>query len=58
MRPKSFGSRLRVGLYGVGDAVTVRVLCIAVPGGPLERIWVDFVVVAAGCVVVVVELCG
>ena len=49
---KSFGSRSRVRLYGVGDAVTVRVLCIA-PVGPLVRNCVDFVVVAAGSVVVV-----
>jgi hypothetical protein len=53
---KSFGSRLRVGLYGVGDAVTVRVLCIA-PPEPLVRICVDFVVVCVGWVVVAVDPC-
>ena len=50
--------RLRVEGYGVGDgAGTVRVLCIA-PPGPLVRNCVDFVFVAAGCVVVAVDPCS
>ena len=49
---KSFGLRLRVGLYGVGDGAG-RVLCTA-PW--LVRCCVD--VVAVGCVVVVVDPCS